>query len=64
VLVLSRKSGEKLHVGDYITITVLEVKGNRIRLGIDAPEACAVLRGELYEAGRPWRDPGCPNHRE
>jgi carbon storage regulator len=56
VLVLSRKPGETIHVGKHITITVLEVKGNRIRLGVEAPEGYVILRGELNEALRRPRD--------
>jgi carbon storage regulator CsrA len=57
VLVLSRKSGEKIHVGEQIVITVLELKGNRVVLGLDAPDDCEILRGELYEVQRrPWRE--------
>lgn len=47
MLVLSRKSGEKLLVGMGITITVLELQGNRVRLGIEAPAQVAILRAEL-----------------
>jgi carbon storage regulator len=50
MLVLTRKQGEQLKVGDDVTITVLEVSGHRIRLGIEAPKSTRVLRGEL----RPW----------
>jgi carbon storage regulator len=47
VLVLSRKPGEKLQIANQVTITVLEVKGNRVRLGVEAPKSCEVLRQEL-----------------
>jgi carbon storage regulator CsrA len=47
MLVLSRKSGQKLQIGDNITVTVLEVHGNVIRLGIEAPRDVRILRGEL-----------------
>jgi carbon storage regulator len=47
MLVLSRKPGEKLVIGDGITVTVLEVVGGRIRLGVEAPEDVRILRGEL-----------------
>ena len=47
MLVLSRKPGETLQVGRDITITVVEIKGNRVRLGIDAPKDVAVVRTEL-----------------
>jgi carbon storage regulator len=47
MLVLSRKPGEKLVIGDGVTITVLGVKGRQVRVGIEAPETVCVLRGEL-----------------
>jgi carbon storage regulator len=46
-LVLSRKLGEKVYVGSDITITLLEVMGSRIRIGIEAPPHIRVLRAEL-----------------
>ena len=49
MLVLSRKPGEKVRIGPDITLTVLEVQGNRVRIGIDAPDQVCVLRGELKE---------------
>jgi carbon storage regulator len=49
MLVLSRKPGEKLQIGENITVTVLEVHGRVVRLGIDAPGSIRVLRGELTE---------------
>jgi carbon storage regulator len=52
MLVLTRKCGEKVNIGGDITITVVETRGNRVRLGIDAPEWVLVLRGELS----PWPD--------
>lgn len=47
MLVLTRKPGERIHIGSGITITVVEVRGNRVRLGIQAPEKVPVLRAEL-----------------
>lgn len=47
VLVLSRKNDEKIHVGDNITITILAITGNRVKLGIDAPKEITILRSEL-----------------
>lgn len=47
MLVLTRKEGEKIHIGKDIVLTVLEVKGNRIRIGVEAPANLSVLRGEL-----------------
>jgi carbon storage regulator len=49
MLVLSRKSGQKLHIGDNITITVLEVHGRVMRLGIEAPQSVRILRAELED---------------
>ena len=49
MLVLTRKPGEKIHIGSGITITLVEVKGNKIRLGIDAPENVPIFRAELND---------------
>ncbi|WP_110208238.1 carbon storage regulator CsrA [Nocardioides daejeonensis] len=49
MLVLSRKAGESVLVGDDVTITVLEVRGDVIRIGIDAPRSVSVQRAELIE---------------
>lgn len=47
MLVLSRRPGETVRVGSEITVTILEISGNRIRVGIDAPVEVPILRGEL-----------------
>ncbi len=47
MLVLSRKQNEKIVIADNISITVLKVKGNTVRLGIDAPRDVRIVRGEL-----------------
>lgn len=47
MLVLSRKPGEQILVGDNITITVVEVRGNRVKLGFQAPRSVGVVRSEL-----------------
>jgi carbon storage regulator len=47
MLVLSRKSGERIHIGDNITIEVRRVAGNRVTLALDAPRSLRILRGEL-----------------
>lgn len=49
MLVLSRKLGESIHVGLNIVVTILEIQGNRVKIGIDAPHDCRILRGELAE---------------
>lgn len=49
MLILTRKVNEALMVGDDITITVLGVKGNQVRLGVSAPRDVAVHREEIYQ---------------
>jgi carbon storage regulator len=49
MLILTRRVGETVVVGDEITITVLGIKGNQIRCGINAPKRVAVHREEIYE---------------
>lgn len=48
MLVLSRKLGEKLVIGDNITVVVSRVAGNRVTLGIEAPSDVRIVRGELH----------------
>ena len=50
MLVLSRKKDEKIVIGDKITIMVIEIRGDKVRLGIDAPRDVTVHRQEVYEA--------------
>ena len=47
MLVLTRKSQEKIQIGDNITITILRVKGQTVRVGVEAPRSTKVIRGEL-----------------
>lgn len=47
MLVLTRKFGETIVLGETITITVVEIRGDRVRLGIEAPKEVSVARGEL-----------------
>ena len=49
MLVLTRKPGESIVIGNNIRITVLEMQGRQIRLGIEAPPEITVHRGEIYE---------------
>ena len=48
MLILTRKSGEGLFIGDDIRIIILEIRGKQIRLGIEAPTSIVVLREEIY----------------
>lgn len=52
MLVLSRKAGELIHIGDDITIEVRRVSGNRVALAVQAPRDQRILRGELKEAAQ------------
>ena len=49
MLVLTRKSDESIKLGDDITITIVEVKGNSVRLGIEAPAGLRIYRKEIYD---------------
>ena len=49
MLILTRRVGETLMIGDKVTVTVLAVKGNQVRLGVDAPKDVAVHREEIFD---------------
>jgi len=49
MLVLSRKPMERIHIGDSVVVTVLKIRGNTVRIGIDAPKEIYVLRSELQD---------------
>ncbi|MAA85086.1 MAG: carbon storage regulator [Halieaceae bacterium] len=49
MLILTRRVGESLMIGDDVTITVLGVKGNQVRIGVDAPKEVAVHREEILD---------------
>lgn len=50
MLALTRRRGEQIIIGDNIKITVVEVKGDSVKLAIDAPKEVKIFRGEIYEA--------------
>jgi carbon storage regulator len=53
MLVLTRKAGEKIRIGDNITITVCELEGNKVRIAIEAPRHIRILRNELVDYFKP-----------
>lgn len=68
MLVLSRHKDESIMIGDDVEITIVDVRGDKVRLGIDAPRSVSVHRREIYdaiqrekalEAGEPTRHAGC-----
>jgi carbon storage regulator len=48
MLILTRKPGESLYIGDNVKVTIVEIKGNQIRVGIDAPSELRIYREEIY----------------
>ncbi len=53
MLVLSRKCNQEIVIGDDIKITVVRVQGNKVRLGVEAPQDVAIIRGELNVGEQP-----------
>jgi carbon storage regulator len=64
MLILTRRVGESVKIGDEVTITVLGVKGNQVRLGIDAPRSVAVHREEIYRRIQREQAGGGAEHEE
>lgn len=58
MLVLTRKLGEVIRVGDAVTVRVLEVRGNQVRLGVEAPADVRIYREEVYRAICEGREEG------
>ena len=64
MLVLSRHKSQVILLGDNITITVVEIRGDRVRLGIEAPKDMPVHRKEVYNAIKRAQDEGRPTKRK
>ena len=62
MLVLSRKVGERIHVGDDIVLEIRRIAGSRVTLALDAPRHVRILRGELEPAAREFCAPCCDDH--
>ena len=66
VLILTRKLGEEIRIGDVVTVTVLDTVGKRVKLGISGPPQIPVLRGELARKVQPKHTdsyhPRCPEN--
>ncbi len=58
MLILTRRVGETLMIGDEVTVTVLGVKGNQVRIGINAPKTVSVHREEIYQRIKGENEPG------
>ena len=70
MLILTRRVGETVMIGNEVTVTVLGVKGNQVRIGVNAPKDVAVHREEIYERIKREEDldsrpgvPRCPDRR-
>ena len=57
MLILTRRTGESLNIGDEVQVTVLKIKGNQVRIGIRAPKEMPVHREEVYERLQRERNP-------
>ncbi|MEO7775166.1 MAG: carbon storage regulator CsrA [Steroidobacteraceae bacterium] len=61
MLILTRRVGEAVMIGDEVTVTVLGVKGNQVRIGVNAPKTVAVHREEIFERIKREQEGGVGN---
>ncbi|MDR0313716.1 MAG: carbon storage regulator CsrA [Treponema sp.] len=50
MLILSRKTNEKIMIGDDVSVSIIEIRGDQVRLGVDAPKSVKVYRQEVFDA--------------